>query len=97
MNYKSGEAPQARDEVMGDIDGKPARGRVLAVRANGDVLVTRRAVYSGHTKPLVAEHQEVPAKNFYLIYRPCGTTGVANAEAVEGEVKKKAKPTGAKK
>lgn len=70
MDYKSGEGPQINDEVLGEIDGRPARGRVLAVRANGNVLVTRRAAYSGSAKPLVAEHHEVPAENFSLVYRP---------------------------
>lgn len=77
MNYKSGEAPQAQDEVVGVVDGKPARGRVLAVRENGDVLITRRAHYSGDSKPLVAEHIETPADGLSLVYRPLRAGEVA--------------------
>lgn len=84
MTYKSGETPQKNDEVLGQIDGAPARGRVLAVRENGDVLVTRRAAYSGPKKPLVAEHREVPAADMSLVYRPVdqyATVGAAAAPA----------------
>lgn len=72
MSYKTGEAPQKNDEVLGEVEGKRARGRVLAVRENGNVLITRRAPYEGNTKPLASVHEEVPAADLSLIYRPMG-------------------------
>lgn len=70
MDYQTGEKPQVNDEVLGEIDGKPARGRVLAVRESGRVLVSRRAAYQGHTAPLVAERHEVDPGSLKLVYRP---------------------------
>lgn len=70
MSYKTGQEPQVNDEVMGQIEGAPARGRVIAVRDTGYVLVTRRAPYSGPTKPLTSIHTEVKAEELALVYRP---------------------------
>ncbi len=96
MTYKLGGTPEKNDEVMGLIDGKPARGRVLAVRENGNVLVTRRAPYKGPDKPLAAEHVEVPASELTLIYRPMNRAAapaarptVAAAKGPKPEAKKK--------
>lgn len=69
MNYKTGEVPQPKDEVLGDVDGKPARGRVVAVREKV-VTVTRRAAYTGPQNPLAAEHVDVDPAALSLIYRP---------------------------
>lgn len=69
MNYKTGETPQIDDEISGQVDGLPARGRVRAVRENGDVLITRRAAYAGKDKPLASEGVEVPADGLTLVYR----------------------------
>ncbi len=77
MTYKSGEVPQKNDEVLGSIDGAPARGRVLAVRENGDVLVTRRAPYKGPHEPIASEHHEVPSHEFSLVLRPAAKPAAA--------------------
>lgn len=79
MKYKSGETPQKNDEVMGEVAKLPARGRVLAVRENGDILLERRAPYEGNTKPLAFIHDEVPAEDFKLVYRPVEAPPVAKA------------------
>lgn len=85
MTYKSGETPQKNDEVLGQIDGLPARGRVLAVRKNGDVLVTRRAPYEGPAKPLGAVQDEAPADQFVLVYRkPSAAPGAPPVKAAKG-------------
>ncbi len=92
MSYKSGETPQKNDEVMGEIDGKAARGRVLAVRENGDGLVTRRAPYAGTDKPLAVEHVEVPAARLTLVYRP--VRGVLTPPPAAEKPAKAEKPKG---
>lgn len=104
MSYKTGETPQKNDEILGEIDGKAARGRVLAVRENGDVLVTRRAPYQGTTKPLAYVHEEVPAAGLSLVYRPINhgaapatRAAVAAGKAAKAEPKAaKAAPAGAR-
>ena len=68
--YKGGETAQKDDQVMGKVKGLAARGKVLGVRENGDILITRRAPYEGNTKPLASIHDEVPAAEFSLVYRP---------------------------
>lgn len=91
LTYKDGKtAPQKNDEVMGDVGGKPARGRVLAVREK-TVLVTRRAAYAGAGQPLAAEHAELDPATLSLVYRPRGS---APAPAVRGDAAQ-AKPRAA--
>jgi hypothetical protein len=70
LTYKDGKLePQKNDEVMGELEGKPARGRVLVVREK-TVLVTRRAPYAGPGQPLASEHAEVDPSTLTLVYRP---------------------------
>lgn len=101
MNYKDGKLePQKNDEVLGELEGKPARGRVLAVREK-TVLITRRAAYAGPGQPLSAEHAEVDPAGLTLVYRPLPKGPVPAAPrgdaGVAAAVKAKAAKTGSKK
>ncbi len=84
MPYKTGEVPQLKDEVMGVVEGKPARGRVLGLRDDGSVLVTRRAPYV-EGKPLTAEHLEVPSGDLSLVYRPRQAGSASKAPAAKAK------------
>ncbi len=84
LTYKDGKTePQKNDEVLGSLDGKPARGRVLVVREK-TVLVTRRAAYQGPGQPLAAEHAEMDPDELELVYRPIGNGPVKAAPRVDG-------------
>lgn len=70
MSYKTGETPQKNDEVMGEIEGQPGRGRVMAVLAPDKVRVARRGAYQGPHEPLTIEFHDLPTPGLSLIYRP---------------------------
>jgi hypothetical protein len=90
LTYKDGKlVPQKNDEVLGELDGKPARGRVLAVREE-TVLITRRAPYAGPGQPLASEHAEVDPAGLSLVYRPLPTGPVAAAPRPDAGVAAKA-------
>lgn len=70
MAYKTGETPQKDDEILGKHEGAGARGRVMAVLADDQVRISRRAAYAGAGEPLQVEFLDLPASDFSLIYRP---------------------------
>lgn len=53
--YKSGEAPQVGDSVMGEVDGAPLRGKVVALKDEETAVVASRAPY--HHDPRVRSTQ----------------------------------------
>jgi len=65
---------QKGDDVLGVIDGLPARGKVASVNEKkGTIRITRRGPAAMHnSKQMIKgqfEQHDVPAGNFELIYR----------------------------
>lgn len=90
MTYKTGEVPQLKDSVMGQVDaGGAVRGTVVGLREGGGILLQRRAPYAGNHKPLAITHDECASEDFSLVYRHAsGAPAPQKAAAARGGKKR---------